>query len=278
MTDKKYSVFVSSTYKDLREARQRVMFALLETNCCIPAGMELFPAADESQWETIQRVIDECDYYLLILGGRYGSIAPNSGGKSYTEKEYRYALGRGIPILPFLHESPESLIQGEGERKGEAEKRGKFREFRAFLQDKGTPGYWNTPDELGRKVATTLAPLLAKSDRPGWVRGDSTPTGGDPGQAVRAKAVARLIPGGNGKPLDWMDGTFAIPLESESAGPLKTLPNGAKMLSGVDALMRALSPEEARKAGLPVDKAKGGVLDAVVMLSPEEAAELERTL
>ena len=94
----KYQVFVSSTYKDLREHRQRVMFTLLEMNC-IPAGMELFPAADESQWKIIQRVIDECDYYLLILGGRYGSIVPdsivpNAGGMSYTEMEYRYALGR----------------------------------------------------------------------------------------------------------------------------------------------------------------------------------------
>jgi hypothetical protein len=34
--------------------------------------MELFPAADEDQWSLIIGVIDECDYYLLILGGRYG--------------------------------------------------------------------------------------------------------------------------------------------------------------------------------------------------------------
>ena len=173
----KYQVFVSSTYKDLREHRQRVMFTLLEMNC-IPAGMELFPAADESQWKIIQRVIDECDYYLLILGGRYGSIvpdsvAPNAGGMSYTEMEYRYALGRGIPILRFPHGNPKSLLVGQGEREGEKGKQKKLEAFRAFVQDGGTVKHWNTPDELGGKVATTLAPLLKKSDRPGWVRGDA---------------------------------------------------------------------------------------------------------
>lgn len=71
--DKKYQVFVSSTYIDLVEERQEVMQALLELDC-IPIGMELFPAADEEQWSLIKRLIDDCDYYILIVGGRYGSV------------------------------------------------------------------------------------------------------------------------------------------------------------------------------------------------------------
>jgi len=49
--DKRYQVFVSSTYADLREERGKG----------IPSGMELFPAADEEQWAFIKRVIDDCD-------------------------------------------------------------------------------------------------------------------------------------------------------------------------------------------------------------------------
>lgn len=79
--NKKYQVFVSSTYEDLREERQEVMHALLELDC-IPSGMELFPAADEAQWSLIKGVIDECDYYILILGGRYGGL---SSGKKGTD-------------------------------------------------------------------------------------------------------------------------------------------------------------------------------------------------
>ncbi|MGV4033752.1 DUF4062 domain-containing protein [Citrobacter freundii] len=81
--DKRYQVFVSSTFTDLEEERKHVIQTLMEMDC-IPAGMELFPAIDEGQWEFIKKVIDDCDYYLLIIGGRYGSVAED--GLSYTEK------------------------------------------------------------------------------------------------------------------------------------------------------------------------------------------------
>lgn len=42
--------------------------------------------------------IEESDVYMLILGGRYGSIEPKSG-KSYTQLEYEYALELGKPFL-----------------------------------------------------------------------------------------------------------------------------------------------------------------------------------
>ena len=79
--DKRFQVFISSTYADLKEERQKVIQTVMETDC-IPAGMELFPAADEEQWKFIQRVIDDCDYYILIIGGRYGSLTDE--GVSYT--------------------------------------------------------------------------------------------------------------------------------------------------------------------------------------------------
>jgi hypothetical protein len=66
--DKRYQVFVSSTYADLLIERQKVTQVLMEMDC-IPAGMELFPAADEEQWEFIKKIISDCDYYILIIGG-----------------------------------------------------------------------------------------------------------------------------------------------------------------------------------------------------------------
>ena len=105
--DIRYQVFVSSTYADLRSERQKVIQTLMEMDC-IPAGMEIFPAADEEQWEFIKRVIDDCDYYLLIIGGRYGSTT--SEGISYTEKEYDYAVeSAGLPVIALLHENPDEI-------------------------------------------------------------------------------------------------------------------------------------------------------------------------
>ena len=62
--DKRYQVFVSSTYSDLKDERSAIIQALMEIDC-IPAGMELFPAADEEQFKFIKSVIDDCDYYIF---------------------------------------------------------------------------------------------------------------------------------------------------------------------------------------------------------------------
>src|SRR5580700_1421836 len=98
----RYQVFVSSTYEDLREERQQATQAVLETSR-FPSGMELFPASDDTQWELIKRVIEESDYYLVIVAGRYGSLGP--AGLSYTEMEYDYAVEKGLPVLGFIREN-----------------------------------------------------------------------------------------------------------------------------------------------------------------------------
>lgn len=97
---KKLQVFVSSTFTDLIQERQAAVQAILKAGH-IPAGMELFKASDKSQWETITRWIDESDAYILILGGRYGSIDPSTK-ISYTEMEYDYAIAKGKPLFAIV--------------------------------------------------------------------------------------------------------------------------------------------------------------------------------
>ena len=97
---KKYQVFISSTFTDLIQERQACVQAILKKGH-IPAGMELFTAGDKSQWEVIKRWIDESDIYLLILGGRYGTIDKETG-ISYTEMEYNYAVEINKPIFSLI--------------------------------------------------------------------------------------------------------------------------------------------------------------------------------
>lgn len=97
---KKLQVFVSSTYTDLIEERQAAVQAILDAGH-IPAGMELFKAGNESQLKTIYKWIDVSDVYMLILGGRYGTIEPKSG-KSYTQLEYEYATSKNIPVFAVI--------------------------------------------------------------------------------------------------------------------------------------------------------------------------------
>ena len=100
MVDKKLQVFISSTYLDLKDERQVAVEAILGAGH-IPAGMELFKAGNNSQLTTIKKWIDQSDVYMLILGGRYGSIEENSG-KSYTQVEYEYALSKNIPVFAVI--------------------------------------------------------------------------------------------------------------------------------------------------------------------------------
>ena len=167
--EKWYRVFVSSTFEDLREERQEVMKALLRVNC-IPCGMELFPAASEDQWTLIERVIDECDYYIVLVAGRYGSI--DKSGMSYTEREYCYALGRNKHPIAFLHGAPDDLPARATDL--DDERRNRLSAFRGLLK-RQAPGFWETAAELGAAVAQGIVHLIRTHDAGGLIPPGSVP-------------------------------------------------------------------------------------------------------
>ena len=167
--EKRYQVFVSSTYTDLREARQEVMQALLELDC-IPAGMELFPAADDDQWTLIKRAIDDCDYYIVIIAGRYGSIG--NEGKSFTQLEYEYAVSQKKPVIAFLHKEPGKLPAEDTEE--DPDKKKKLNDFRDLAQKKMV-NFWKTPADLGSVVSRSLVKLIRNNPAIGWVKADLLP-------------------------------------------------------------------------------------------------------
>lgn len=101
--EKKYQIFISSTYEDLKEERKKVQDTILSMYQ-FPIGMEMFSAADEEQWEIIRETIDSSDYYVLIIGHRYGSVIDKGkyAGISYTQKEFRYALKQKNTCIGFF--------------------------------------------------------------------------------------------------------------------------------------------------------------------------------
>ena len=167
MIEKRFQVFLSSTYTDLIEERNEVMQALLELEC-MPAGMELFPATNETQWNWIKKVIEESDYYIIIMAGRYGSISPQTG-LSYTEMEYRYALDIGKPIIGFLHEDPNSLPHKLMETEPSSVE--KLNIFRDFVKSKLCK-YYSSPADLGAKVSRSITQLKKQYPAIGWIRAD----------------------------------------------------------------------------------------------------------
>src|SRR5262245_16703369 len=106
MSEKRYQIFLSSTYTDLIRERERVLQELARHNY-IASGMEYFPAMDEEQFEFIKKVMDEADYYVAIAAGRYGSLAPD--GIGYCEKEFIYAVDNSIPVIALIRSDLSSL-------------------------------------------------------------------------------------------------------------------------------------------------------------------------
>ncbi len=163
MSTVKYQVFVSSTYDDLKDERSQVIKAILEMGH-IPVGMEMFSAADEEQWKIITRQIDETDYYVIIVGNRYGSV---TGGVSYTEKEYDYAVSKSIPALGFIIDSSVEPLAKHIDK--EEMKIAALAKFKTKVKQRPV-GFWKTADDLHGKVSIALMKAFNTTPRIGWTR------------------------------------------------------------------------------------------------------------
>ncbi|QTE73989.1 DUF4062 domain-containing protein [Clostridiales bacterium FE2010] len=164
---KKYQVFISSTYEDLQEERDKVRDAILSMYH-FPVGMELFGAASEEQWEIIKETIDTSDYYVLIVGQRYGTVIPEGPDKgiSYTEKEFKYAKDKGIPILAFLIDDSVPVKASHVEKKHIKE----FDKFKASVKNGRTVTWWENADDLAQKVTAALHKQIERTPQQGWMR------------------------------------------------------------------------------------------------------------
>lgn len=167
--DKKYQIFVSSTYTDLIEERQEVFKTLIDLGH-IPVGMESFPAIDMEQFEYIKQMIDTCDYYILIIAGRYGSCADD--GISYTEKEYDYAKLKNIPVICLQHinyrELPHNKVENTDDGKSKLD---------AFIQKASTSKVrkeYGDKNSLRAEIALSLPHTIKIFPAIGWVRANQT--------------------------------------------------------------------------------------------------------
>ncbi|MCA0271648.1 MAG: DUF4062 domain-containing protein [Proteobacteria bacterium] len=170
--ERKYQVFISSTYLDLKDERQAVSKAVLDLGH-IPSGMELFPATNASQLDYIKKVIDDCDYYVVIVGGRYGSL--DADGISFTESEYNYATDKDLPVLAFIHENIGEIKLKNTEKDQQLAER--LEAFKTRLQSGRLTKFWSQFSDLQAGVITSLTSEFRDNPRTGWQRatGDIAP-------------------------------------------------------------------------------------------------------
>lgn len=169
---KRYQVFVSSTFTDLTEERQVAVEAILKSGH-IPAGMELFAAGSQSQLEVIREWIDGSDMFVLILGGRYGSIEPTTK-KSYIHLEYEHAIERKKPLFAVVMDDPgiEAKVKTAGRSVLENAHEVEFRAFRENVRSKMCKQFSDCPS-LKAAIYENLFDIIRRheTEMAGWVSG-----------------------------------------------------------------------------------------------------------
>jgi Domain of unknown function (DUF4062) len=168
LAKKKFQIFISSTFSDLVDERQLALKAILDLDH-IPAGMEAFPAIDMGQFEYIKKVIDECDYYLLIMGARYGST--DETGVSYTEREYDYAVAQAKTVIALIHNDIANLPFKHVE--ADPQRREKLDAFREKVQKGRMVRFWRNQDQLTAALMQAITKAIEIYPAVGWIRGDA---------------------------------------------------------------------------------------------------------
>ncbi len=164
---KYYPVFISSTKKDLEDLRLNVEHTLMRTKF-LPIGMENFTASNKSVWEVIASRIDAASFVVLIIGDRYGDFDEESQ-KSYTQREYEYAIEKNIPVLAFIKEDPIADVTYDVD----TTKLAKLDEFKKLvLRRKKLAHTWknnernNLPADILAALENSLADMIASNEAP----------------------------------------------------------------------------------------------------------------
>lgn len=167
---KKYQFFISSTFMDLSEERQKVMQAVLESNN-IPIGMEYFAASPQKQYEYIKPQIEDCDYCIVIVGGKYGTInQEDKDRRSYSEMEYDFAIEKNIPTIAFVVGNNVRLTSDKIDV-DDSEKRSKRDAFIKKISNNMIQYYVNK-DDLKAKVLIGISKIIIDFPRVGWIKGE----------------------------------------------------------------------------------------------------------
>lgn len=171
------SVFVSSTFQDLKAHRKAVWDVLARFDVMV-RGMEQFGARKESPLETCLIELDQSDIYIALIAFRHGSIEPSSG-KSYTQLEYERAVDQKKEVLVYLVDEENALFPVKFIDAGGA--REKLEAFKRTLRDRHTVDMFVDERDLAVKLKRDLERIL--SPRTGLTE--------DPDESTAAVATLR---------------------------------------------------------------------------------------
>lgn len=186
------SVYLSSTYEDLKEHRRAVSEALRQAGYQV-VEMEDYVATDARPVERCLADVSEADIFVGIVAFRYGYVPLdarfNPNQLSVNELEFRHAKSLGKTCLLFLASdnapwSPRFIDSVSGDDKGE-----RIDRLRRDLQSQFLVQYFATPEELAQNVLAAVARLPGRPDAEGKVNSERSAA-----EAEQARQSGNLDP------------------------------------------------------------------------------------
>ncbi|TEU24969.1 DUF4062 domain-containing protein [Alkanindiges illinoisensis] len=167
MIDKRYHVFICTSGVDM-QAERVVLSQALVSQGFFSWGLEQRTPLTTA---FARRQIDDCDYFVLLLGGCYGDLS--ASGVSYMHLEYIYAVTKQKPILVLMHEAPDSRAPELQEKTGEG--KSKFSDFRQQLQrERDVVVSYRNMRDLEMAVRHAMPQMIERYPSAGWIRPQNT--------------------------------------------------------------------------------------------------------
>ena len=141
------SVFLSSTFEDMKEYRKAIIDRIIQLRM-VPICMENWGANANKVTSVITDEVKKADIYLGIFGTRYGYVDENTN-MSMTEIEYREALASNKPILVYIAKNAkDDITTGDNSQK--------MLELLTEIEKERIVYYFNSIDQLGEQVFADL--------------------------------------------------------------------------------------------------------------------------
>ena len=186
-------VFLSSTYKDLVDYRQKAKLAL-ERLGQQGAAMEVFGARPQDATVVSLQELDDSDVFVGIYAHRYGHV-PTGADASITEQEFDYAESRKKDMFCFMVDDNQPWLPAHIDVEPD---RSKLEKFKRRVRETLVVDVFTTADDLAFKISTSLGRyIITKKITTALERAptSNTTVGGRTQVARRASRIANLTAG-----------------------------------------------------------------------------------
>jgi|GEM_PF-1406787 len=163
------TIYLSSTYEDLKDYR-RVVFEALRQSGYDVIAMEDYVATDQRPVDKCLKDVERANLYVGLFAFRYGYLPPshhhNPDGLSITELEFRHAEHLKRPCLTFLADPntagiPQQFVDAFT---GDGDNGTQIKRLREYLRTEKTASFFSAPYQLASLVQAAVTSHLPESN------------------------------------------------------------------------------------------------------------------